>query len=136
MSRFGVPSTLHPLVERFDECCRRVELKAVFTPLLYHPSPSLSFHFTLQLPFCLVTPLFPCLSLSPLICSSVAFSSPSLFLTSFLFRPHPTAQCHSINCLVSVIADACYNGLMISQCTVIGGSMDLFISCHPFIMKR
>lgn len=55
-------STLPPvccLTERYDECCRRVELVAVSTPLVSHPSNP--FHFTLPLLF-LVTPLFCCLS--------------------------------------------------------------------------
>lgn len=77
------------LTERHDECSRRVELAAVSTPLLSHPSPSLSFHFTLPLLFFLVTPLFLCVSLSPLICGFVPFSSSyplsvSLSLSLFL----------------------------------------------------
>lgn len=76
-------STLPPvccLTERYDECCRRVELVAVSTPLVSHPSNPSIFHFTLPLLFFLVTPLFCCLSF---------FQPTSLLLRGFLIALFP-----------------------------------------------
>lgn len=133
-------STLPPaccLTERYDEYCRRVELAAVSTPLLSHPSlPSLfSFHSP--------TPLLLSHTSLPLSFHDSApqrhshlFLSLFLFLTSFLFLSHPTAECHRIRGRASLLCVWMCNKLVIRRCKAKDCSTDLFISCHSSVMKR
>lgn len=128
----------HPLVVYVQGLRNAVdEWSSRLLSLLSHPSPLLSFHFTLPLLFFLVTPLLLCLSLSPLFCSSVAFSSLSLFdLISIPPSPACSVSQHrgpSLSCSMRVCM---HNRLRISRCTATGGSTDLFICCHPVVMKR
>lgn len=141
VSCFCVLSTLPPacfLTERFDECCRRVELAAVFTPLpsittsifsFHSPAPLLLSHTSLPLSFFEPTNLLLCGFLS----SSLTFF---FNLISILPSPNNSVSQHKGPSHCCSMRVCMRKGPMISQCTATGGSTGLFIRCHLSIMKR
>lgn len=120
-----------------------MELTAVSTPLLSHPSPLSIFSFHSPAPLLLLShtslPLSFFQPTSLLLCGFLVSLSLSFFffyLISIPLSPHCWVPQHKGPSVSRSVHVCICNRPVISWCKAKDGSTDLFISCHPFVMKR